>query len=198
MSLFGARGADRGSGWNVDTTIMDIFEVLHYGNPGLREVSRVLDTLTPEDDQLIDRMIETMYELNGIGLAAPQVGVLKCIFVADVDLVDPESKRNPVVFINPEIVEESDEDSSSKEGCLSLPDIEGDVFRPSQIIVKARDREFKPVRIEADNLLARVIQHELDHLKGVLFIDRMSKIKRTLIAVKIGYLRRKTEKELKR
>ncbi len=126
-------------------------------------------------------MAETMYGANGIGLAGTQVGVMERIFVLDVDqersddLERELDSRRLQVFINPEITWESEEDESFEEGCLSIPAVQRDIYRPVKITLHARDENFEPFEVDADKLLARVIQHELDHLNGILFVDHLSK-----------------------
>ena len=125
---------------------------------------------------LIANMLETMYDAPGRGLAAPQVGVLKRLFVMDVDWKD--GARNPVVMVNPDILWRATEIAEGEEGCLSLPELYGDVPRADEIVVEAYDLNGEPFGIEAEELMARVIQHETDHLDGVLFFDRMSEFAR--------------------
>ena len=123
--------------------------------------------MTPRTEELIDDMFETMYAANGVGLAAPQVGVLKRIVVIDV------MDGSPLVLINPEIVEEDGEQTGS-EGCLSLPGLEGEVTRPNHVVCKALDRNMQEITVEGTELLARAICHELDHLDGVLYKDKVN------------------------
>lgn len=172
-------------------------KILHYEHPLLRQVAREVAGVGPRERDLIAAMAETMYAAPGCGLAATQVGVLERIFVADIDYdrEDPSIERNLRVFINPEIVWESDEDEPLREGCLSLPGLEGEVFRPQRIRVVARDENFKAFEVEADELLARVIQHETDHLNGIMFVDRMPVLKRSMLTLKLGKLKRETEQE---
>jgi len=173
---------------------MKKLKIIKYEHPLLRQKARKVERIGPRERELIAAMADTMYDAPGCGLAAPQVGVLEQIFVADADFDrdDPNSERHLRVFINPVIVWESEEDEPMKEGCLSIPGIEGEVYRPKRIIVRARDENFEPFELEADEMLARVIQHETDHLHGILFIDRMAKFKRSLLAGRLGKLRRDT------
>ena len=124
---------------------------------------------------MIENMLETMYHAEGVGLAAPQVGELKRIFVTHL----PED--SPRVFINPEIVATSEEQTTYEEGCLSIPGLYAEVVRPAWVTVQARNEEGKLFTIDVTGLLARVVQHELDHLNGVLFIDRLPEKKRQRI-----------------
>lgn len=177
---------------------MAILTVLTYGDDALRKVSRSVERLTADDRDLICNLSETMYAFRGVGLAATQVGELKRILVLDVDQVHQQSAngkpkksaRNLQVVINPEILWESDEDEPFTEGCLSVPGIEAEVYRPARIRVRYRDDTFAEKELEADGLLARVLQHEIDHLNGKLFIDRVSGMKRTLMAGRLNRLKK--------
>jgi len=143
--------------------------------------------LTPEIEHLIDDMIETMYAAPGVGLAAPQVGVPLRIFVVDVSVGrDPNGL---MVFINPEFVDR-DGTQLEEEGCLSVPGFNATVVRPSRVVVRGRDRQWQEQQIEAQGLLARAFQHEIDHLDGALFVDRLRGLKRDLIVRKIRKLTR--------
>ncbi|MFA5570307.1 MAG: peptide deformylase [Sphaerochaetaceae bacterium] len=136
------------------------------------EVLREKTTRVTEFDNalalLVDAMFDTMVEADGIGLAAPQVGVSKRLFV-----IDTRQEHQKYVFINPEILQMSPEEGSHEEGCLSIPGVYADVIRPLEITIQAQDLKGKAFTLHADGLLARAIQHELDHLNGVLFIDRL-------------------------
>lgn len=143
---------------------MAIRNIRIFGDDVLRKKAKTVKEITPRVDELIDDMIDTMYEGDGVGLAAPQVGVLKRIAVIDIG-------EGPMVFINPEILE-SEGEQTDKEGCLSNPGKIGDVTRPNRVKVKSSDREMNEFELEAEGLLARALCHELDHLDGVLFIDR--------------------------
>jgi peptide deformylase len=152
------------------------------GDPILREPTRPVTEITTELLQLIDDMFETMYVAEGIGIAAPQVGRRERIAVVEVD------EGEKIVLINPEIIAQ-DGSERAEEGCLSIPEIAGDVDRAAWIVVRALDREGKLFELEASGLLARCIQHEVDHLDGKLFIDYLSLLKRRSAA-------RKWEKEV--
>ena len=147
---------------------MAIRNVRIIGDELLRKKSRAVEEITPRISELIDDMIETMYIEDGVGLAAPQVGVLRRIIVIDIT----PKKKNPIVLINPEVVLKEGEQITT-EGCLSVPEIYGKCVRPEHVIVKAKDRDFKDITIDADGLLAKCIMHEIDHLDGVLFVDIM-------------------------
>ncbi|MCR5292305.1 MAG: peptide deformylase [Eubacterium sp.] len=134
------------------------------GDDILRKVSKPVKEMTDRISELIDDMFDTMYESNGVGLAAPQVGILKRIVV--IDVMDDD----PLCLINPEIIEE-DGEQTGEEGCLSLPGLVGDVTRPMHVVCKAFDREMNEIIVEGEGLKARCICHELDHLDGVLYKD---------------------------
>src|SRR5262252_5860096 len=161
--------------------------ILKYGDTALHAAARAVDDLTPEIERLITDMIETMYAAPGVGLAAPQVGVPLRIFVVDVSVGrDPNGL---MVFINPEFVDR-DGTQLEEEGCLSVPGFNATVVRPSRVVVRGRDRQWQEQQIEAQGLLARAFQHEIDHLDGALFVDRLRGLKRDLIVRKIRKLTR--------
>src|SRR5437763_7220327 len=161
--------------------------ILKYGDKVLHERARTVDALTPEVDRLVDDMIDTMYAAPGIGLAAPQVGILLRIFVVDLSVGrDPSAL---LVMINPEFIDR-DGMQLEEEGCLSVPGFNATVVRPSRVVVKGLDRMGQPVEREGTGLLARAFQHEIDHLDGMLFVDRLRGIKRDLIVRKIRKLTR--------
>jgi peptide deformylase len=149
---------------------MSILPIRVLGDPVLREETRPVDTFTPELQQLIADMFETMHAAHGVGLAAPQVGRSERLTVLDV-----HGERH--VLINPEIVEREGT-IKWEEGCLSIPDLYGDVSRAARVVVEAVDAEGKPVRVEGTELLGVCLQHEIDHLHGKLFIDHLSFLKR--------------------
>ncbi len=154
---------------------MAILKVARMGHPVLRKRARPLDPAeiaTPRIQQLIDDMFETMHDSRGIGLAGPQVHESIRLFVAGVD--DPDGGMPPVVVINPEITPVGPAVEEDWEGCLSIPDIRGRVPRPAKIRLRALDRHGRPLALTADGYPARVLQHETDHLDGVLFFDRMA------------------------
>jgi peptide deformylase len=142
----------------------------------LKQVSQPVAEVTDEIRALADDMLETMYDAPGIGLAAVQIGDLRRVVV--MDLAEKDAPREPRVFINPEVVEASEELSSYEEGCLSIPDIYDAVERPARVRVRYLDRDGKLVEEEADGLYAVCFQHELDHCNGVLFLDHLSRLKR--------------------
>jgi peptide deformylase len=161
--------------------------ILKYGDSGLHDKARPVDAVTPDIDRLVDDMIDTMYAAPGVGLAAPQVGVALRIFVIDISVGrDPEG---PIVMINPEFVE-LDGTQLEEEGCLSVPGFNATVMRPSRAVVKGLDRRGAEHQREGIGLLARAFQHEMDHLDGTLFVDRLRGIKRDLIVRRIRKLTR--------
>ena len=161
--------------------------ILKYGDSILHEPARTVEAFTPELDRLIDDMIETMYAAPGVGLAATQIGVPLRIFVVDVSVGrDPEGL---IVMVNPEFVER-DGVQLEEEGCLSVPGFNATVMRPMRVVVKGLDRDGEPRQHEGTGLLARAFQHEMDHLDGTLFVDRLRGIKRELIVRKIQKLTR--------
>lgn len=161
---------------------MALLPILTLPDPRLRKVSEPVARVDSEILKLLDDMLETMYEAPGIGLAAIQVGAPKRIVV--VDIGKSEEDRNPLFLINPEIVWASDELSSYNEGCLSVPDYFDDVKRPAMVRVRHLDREGKAQEFDAVGLLATVVQHELEHLEGGLFIDNLSRLKRERVVKK--------------
>src|SRR4051812_21598649 len=161
--------------------------ILKYGDSILHDAAKPVEAITPDIAKLIDDMTETMYAAPGVGLAAPQVGVPLRIFVVDISIGRDSSGL--LVFVNPEIVER-DGLQLEEEGCLSIPGFEATVVRPSRIVLKGLDRNGLEHRIEGTALLARAFQHEMDHLDGTLFVDRLRGIKRDLIVRRIRKLTR--------
>lgn len=156
------------------TWIMENLDIVLYPDQGLREVCQSVGEMNDQLDKLIDDMFYTMYHAPGIGLAAPQVAVQERVIVVDVS----EGKDDPIALINPEIVQSAGT-ITWEEGCLSIPDIYAKVNRPSEILVRAMNRDGKQIEMEASELLAVCIQHEIDHLDGKLFVDHLSPLKRT-------------------
>jgi len=155
--------------------------ILHLlGSPVLRQKSASVATVDDAVRQLVDNLFETMRAAKGVGLAANQIGVARRVAVVDIGEEDPP----PLVLINPVIVERGEEDETAEEGCLSIPEIFGDVTRPLRVVVEALDQEGKRSRIEAGGYKARAIQHEIDHLDGILFLDHLSAVKRGLLLSK--------------
>ncbi len=162
---------------------MAIREILTAPDPRLRQVSTPVEVVDDSIRALMDDMLETMYEAKGIGLAAIQVNVPKRIIV--MDLAGEEEEPRPVYFVNPEILDPSDETSLYQEGCLSVPEFYEEVERPTKCRIRFRDYNGAEQTNEAEGLLATCIQHEIDHLNGVLFIDHISRLKRDRIIRKL-------------
>jgi peptide deformylase len=150
---------------------MAILPVTVYGDKILRKKVDKVESVDFKTVELIKNMFDTMRNSNGVGLAANQVGVNKSIFIIDVSVVEGYENHKPMVFINPEITFRSDEKTVMEEGCLSIPDVRYDIERSTKIIIKYFDSEMKEQTLEANSLPARVIQHEFDHLQGILFTD---------------------------
>ena len=157
--------------------------ILTAPDPRLQQVSTDVETVDGAIRQLVDDMTDSMYEAEGIGLAAVQIGVPKRVIVIDLDQKD--GNRNPVAFINPRIVWASEEMAVFEEGCLSVPEIWDDVERPAKIRAEYLDRNGDKQVLEAEGLLATCLQHEMDHLNGVLFIDHLSRLKRSMAIKKL-------------
>ncbi len=157
-------------------------QLRYYGDPVLRKRAEPVQEITDAEHTLAAEMLITLYATHGIGLAATQVGVLKRFLIADIDQEDADYE--PLMLFNPEILSVEGE-SIAEEGCLSIPDLRADVKRPEKIVVKAMNDYSEDIQIEADGLLARVIQHEIDHLNGTLFIDRISGLKRQLLRAEL-------------
>jgi len=168
-----------------------ILEVIQFPDPRLREKAEPIqkDEVTDELRELAESMAETMYDEPGIGLAATQVGAAKRLIVMDLDW--SEGERCPRMLLNPEIVEREGKAVSEEEGCLSVPDFKSDVDRDARVVVRARSLDWEELVFDVTGLEAFCFQHEIDHLDGVLFIDRISRLKRDL------YVRRR-KKQLKR
>lgn len=157
---------------------MSILEVLTYPDRFLGRPTKAVENIDGKIQKIIDNMAETMYDAPGAGLAAIQVGFDKSIIVFDT--LPGETEKSLHVFLNPEIIESDGEIISENEGCLSVPDFRSDVKRSSIVLVEGIDREGNPVKIEVEGYLSIVLQHEIDHLNGILFINRISSLKREL------------------
>ena len=162
---------------------MAIRPILTAPNPILKQVSKPVEAVTDDLRALMDDMLETMYDAPGIGLAAIQVGEPLQILVLDV--AHDEDEPKPQYFVNPEIISASEELSTYEEGCLSVPEFAAEIDRPAEIHLRYLDYDGKEREMHADGLLATCIQHEMDHLKGILFIDHLSNIKRNMIVRKL-------------
>ena len=158
---------------------MALLPILTAPDPRLKQKSKPVAAVDDELRRLLDDMLETMYAAPGVGLAAIQVGVPKRALV--IDVARDDEPKQPLCLINPEIVWASDEDASYEEGCLSLPDQFADVARPAAVRVRYLDRNGNRKELEAEGLLAVCVQHEMDHLDGVLFVDHISALKRNMI-----------------
>ena len=186
---------------------MAIREILEVPDPRLKTVSTPVETFDGELKTLVADMFETMYAANGIGLAAIQVGVPLRVLVIDLQPEDPDAepeqcnhgghehthqptKREPRIFVNPEILDPADELNTYQEGCLSVPEIYADVDRPKACRVRWQDLEGNVHEAAMDDLMATCIQHEMDHLEGILFIDHLSRLKRGMALKKLEKLRK--------
>ncbi len=161
---------------------MALREIIILPDKRLRQVSEPVKTITGDLRALVDDMLETMYKAPGVGLAAIQVGVAKR--VVTVDTAKKDEPKNPQVFVNPEVVWSSPEKNTYEEGCLSIPEYYEEVERPSEVKVRYLDLDGKTKELEANGLLATVLQHEIDHTNGILFIDHISKLKRDRVIKK--------------
>ncbi len=157
---------------------MELYRILTYPDPVLRQKTEPVEKIDESIQEIIERMAATMYAAPGTGLAAIQVGVLKSIIIYNLGAA--EGERSLQVLVNPRIVEQEGRITSENEGCLSVPDYRTNLKRFESVVVEAMDRNGNPVKIEADGFHAVVLQHEIDHLNGVLFIDRISMLKREM------------------
>ncbi len=186
-----------------------ILDIVKYGNPVLRQKGECVEEVTSEISQLIDNMLETMHEARGIGLAAQQVGRPLQLAIIDVTGVEDRPSRMsldgepvnpedymPLILINPEWIAASDVKEDGGEGCLSFPDVYGEINRPEEIDVTATDENGEQVAFRCGGLLARAIQHEWDHLQGILFIDRMDAIVRTKLKPEVDAIQIETKNSL--
>jgi len=168
---------------------MSLLPITLYGDKILRKKTEQVSDVDMEIVKLITDMFDTMRNASGVGLAANQVGADKQIFIVDISEIEGYESVKPMVFINPRFEEMSDEKVLMEEGCLSIPDIRADVERPKKVTIVYQDTDMKEKKLEADEFLARVIQHEYDHLQGILFTDKISEImkkkfKRDLLKIK--------------
>ena len=169
--------------------IMAVKPILTEPNKLLRKVSKPVVEVTKNEQKLMDDMLDTMYEANGIGLAAIQIGVPKRIIVMD---IAKDGKKEPRYFVNPVIVNKDTIKNTHEEGCLSVPEQFAEIDRPSKCDVEYLDYNGKKKMLKADGLLATCIQHEMDHLEGILFIDHLSKLKKSMIIKKLSKLKSNT------
>ena len=170
---------------------MAIKEILTEPNKILRQISTPVEKVTKEEQILMDDMLETMYHANGIGLAAIQIGVPKRIIVMDIKKND--EKKNPMYFVNPVIKNKNKDMATYEEGCLSVPNQFAEVDRPATCEVEYLDYNGEKKILKANGLLATCIQHEMDHLEGILFIDYLSKLKKSMIIKKLSKQKKSSE-----
>ena len=163
---------------------MAVKTILTEPNQLLRQVSEPVNKVSKEEQQLMDDMLETMYSANGIGLAAIQIGIPKRIIVMDIS--KDENNKNPMYFVNPKIRNKDSSISTYEEGCLSVPNQFAEIDRPKKCDVEYLDYNGEKKTLHAEGLLATCIQHEMDHLEGILFIDYLSKLKKTMILKKLS------------
>ena len=173
-----------------------ILPIVAYGDPVLRKEAKEIDADYPKLDELIENMYETMYAARGVGLAAPQIGLPIRIFLVDAspfaddeDLTEEERKQLEgfkKTFINARILEESGDEWAFNEGCLSIPEVREDVFRQPEIVIEYEDENFKTHKETLSGIAARIVQHEYDHIEGILFTDKLSPLKKRLIKSKLS------------
>ena len=166
---------------------MSVKKILIEPNKLLRQVSETVEKVGDEERALMDDMLDTMYDAPGIGLAAIQIGVPKRIIV--MDIASDENKKEPRYFINPVIKNKNEEKAKYEEGCLSVPDQFAEIERPNTCEIEYLDYDGKKQLLKADGLLATCIQHEMDHLEGILFIDYLSKLKKSMIIKKLSKIK---------
>ena len=171
---------------------MSVMKILVEPNKILRQKSLKVDVVNKDIQKLMDDMLETMYAAPGIGLAAIQVGVTKRVIVLDIARKD--EPKNPMYFVNPEIIKKSKNNSTYEEGCLSVPGQFAEIDRPDKCHVKYLDYYGQPKEIKAEGMLATCIQHEMDHLEGILFIDYLSKLKKSIIVKKLSKQKKALER----
>ena len=170
-----------------------ILPIVAFGNPVLKQKAQEISADYPNLNDLISNMFQTMYTANGVGLAAPQVGLSIRLFVIDATPFadeEPLLKGYKKAFINAQIIEETGDNWSFNEGCLSIPGIREDVIRQKEILIRYQDENFNTVEEKISGILARVIQHEYDHIEGVLFTDRISTLRKTLLRSKLSNISR--------
>jgi peptide deformylase len=170
---------------------MAVREIVLLGDPVLRKKAEDVESFDEELRSLVDDMFETMAFAEGAGLAAPQIGISRRVLVADVRRDAGDEAR--VALVNPRVVETGEEEDRAPEGCLSIPGVSEMVPRPTRVVVEGFDPEGERVRVEAEGLFGRVLQHEVDHLDGILFVDRISPLKRRMLLRKYRKLRQEAE-----
>jgi peptide deformylase len=170
-----------------------ILPIYAYGHPVLKKVGEEISNDYDKLDELIANMWETMYNAKGVGLAAPQIGLAIRLFIIDTEQIEKEEddfKGMKKVFLNPQILDEAGEPWSYEEGCLSIPNINGDVERLSTVTIRYMDEAFNEITETLDGMNARVVQHEYDHIEGKLFIEKLNPLKRKLIARKLENIKK--------
>ena len=172
---------------------MDLFDIITVPDPVLKTESPEVDRVDDNIQKQMDRMLETMYEAPGIGLAANQVGILNRVLVMDVTRRNEKDEKNPIFMVNPEIVWKSEEISIMEEGCLSIPQQYAEVERPAVVKVKYLDYNGQEQEGEFSELSSHCVQHEIDHLDGVLFIDYLSRVKRDMMVRRVQKLKKQGE-----
>ena len=171
---------------------MTVKRILTEPNKLLRQISKSVDKVGKNEQKLMDDMVETMYAANGIGLAAIQIGFPKRIIVMDIS--KDQKNKNPMYFVNPIILNKATEQSTYEEGCLSVPDQFAEIDRPNKCEIEYLDYNGEKKLLKADGLLATCIQHEIDHLEGILFIDYLSKLKKSMIIKKLSKQKNKSDR----
>lgn len=170
----------------------DLLPIRIYGDKTLRKISEPVSEITPEIEDFINDLVHTMYEKDGVGLAAPQVGRSLRIFVVDPFWFREGGQKNPIVLINPKFLEFEGQ-VESEEGCLSLPEIYEKVMRARKVIIKGLNENGEKIHYETEGLFARAVQHENDHLEGILFTDKVPKLKKILLRKKLNELKSTTD-----
>lgn len=171
-----------------------IYKIRIYGDPVLKKKAEPVTEINDEIKEILDNMLETMYASNGVGLAANQVGILKQLIVID---AGTKESPKPIKIINPIIIEKSKEKNEYEEGCLSFPGITEKIYRPAKVKIKFQDINNNEIIISFEGLEATAIQHEIDHLNGILFINRMSPIKRIMLDKKLKEIKNSKPVEMK-
>ena len=173
---------------------MTVKIILTEPNKLLRQISQPVEHVGENEQKLMDDMIETMYAANGIGLAAIQIGFPKRIIVMDISKSKDQINKNPMYFVNPIILNKATEQSTYEEGCLSVPDQFAEIDRPNKCEIEYLDYNGEKKLLKAEGLLATCIQHEIDHLEGILFIDYLSKLKKSMIIKKLSKQKNKPDR----
>ena len=179
----------------ISRVSMTIKRILTAPDPFLKQISKPVDSVTKEIQDLMDDMLETMYDAPGIGLAAVQIGVPLRVIVIDIAWRNEDGKKEPMYFVNPEIISTVENLATYEEGCLSVPDQYAEIDRPEKCKVKYLDYDGNEQIMSAEGMLATCIQHEMDHLEGILFIDHLSNLKKNMIVKKLIKSKKTSSKE---